>query len=131
MKRRQLLLGILLGVGLSCVVAAVLALRSADPRYELVAVSWGNHTENEELWIYQVQVAGRKEGKKGVLNVSARVCIGGGNYFHDLGLIGTASDMGDAAKRFGVIRWFPDKVTIGGEDLVEATLLRRDLQRHR
>jgi hypothetical protein len=131
MHKQQLILGIVLGVALSCVVAAGLALRSDDPRYEMVAVSWGNHTNYDELWIYQVQVAARKAGEKEVLNVSARVCIGGGDYFHDLGFMGTASDMGDAAKRFGVIRWFPDKVTIGGADTVEATLLRGELQRHR
>lgn len=131
MSKRRFIQGVAFGVGLSCVVAVVLALRSADPRYELVAVSWGNRTGSDDLWIYQVQVAARKEKKKGVLKVSARVCIGGSSYFHDLGLIGTASDMGDAAKRFGVIRWLPDKVTIGGEEIVEATLLRKDLERHR
>lgn len=130
MSKRQFINGVALGVGLSCAVAAVIALRTADPRDKLVAVSWGNRTESDYLWIYQVQVAA-EEDKKGILKVSARVCIGGGSYFHDLGVIGTASDKGDAAKRFGVIRWLPDRVTIGGEELVEATLLRKDLERHR
>jgi hypothetical protein len=97
----------------------------------MVAVSWGNHTNNANLWIYQVQVAATDSAKKGSLDVSGRVCIGGGNYFHDLGTIGTASDMGDAVRRFGVIRWLPDRVTIGGAEGVKSTLLRTELQKHR
>jgi hypothetical protein len=136
MRKLPFICGLIVGVVFSCVVAGVLMLRAAfthdsDPRYDLVAVSWGSHTNNDSLRIYQVQVAASDPTKKGSLVVSARICIGGGNYFHDLGPIGTASDMGDAAKRFGVISWQPDNLTIGGTDGVKTTLLRSELQKHR
>ena len=131
MRKRSLISGFLAGVLLCGVVALGFALNSTDPRDELVAVSWGSHTNNAQLWIYQVQVSAKESAKKGELDVSARVCIGGGSYFHDLGTIGTASNMGDAFNRFGVINWFPDSLAIGGSDGVKATLERTALQRHR
>ncbi len=140
MKKRApllygLLIGVLIGIGFSCAVAAWLAVQSAltasDPRYDLVAVSWGGHTNSESLLIYQAQVEAKPSTKKGSFDILARVCIGGGNYFHDLGNIGTASDMGDAIERFGVITWLPDKLTVGGTDGVKATLMRSELQIHR
>lgn len=134
MRKLPFIFGALAGIVLCVAVAGVLALRAAfdsrDPRYEIVAVSWGNHTDNDQLWIYQVQVSAADSAKSG-FDVSARVCLGDGNYFHDMGPIGTASDMGDATKRFGVINWLPDRVTIGGADGVKATLQRNELQRHR
>lgn len=137
MRKLPFIFGALAGIVLCSVGAAGLALRSAfldstDPRYEMVAVSWGNHTNNAKLWIYQVQVSAAGSVRKGSFDVSARVCLGGGgNYFHDIGTIGTASDMGDATKRFGVITWLPDSITIGGADGVKATLQRSELQKHR
>ena len=136
MRKLPFIFGLIVGMVFSCSIAGVLVLRSAfardsDPRYDLVAVSWGSHTDNHSLWIYQVQVAASDSAEKGSLDVSARVCIGGGNYFHDLGIIGTASDMGDAAMRFGVISWQPDSLTIGGTDGVKATLPRSELPKHR
>gem|GEM_PF-2470372 len=135
MRKLPFIFGALAGIILCGVVAVGLALRSAfdstDPRYEIVAVSWGNHTNNAELWIYQVQVSATGSSTKRSLDVSARVCLGDGNYFHDIGTIGTASDMGDATKRFGLITWLPDSITIGGADGVKATLQRSELQKHR
>jgi hypothetical protein len=92
MRKLPFICGLIVGVVFSCVFAGVHLLRAAfahdsDPRYDLVAVSWGSHTNNDSLWIYQVQVAASDPTKKGSLVVSARVCIGGGNYFHDLGPI--------------------------------------------
>lgn len=139
MSKRPLLFaflaGLLAGIVISGSVALALAVRSAvvytDPKYDLVAVSWGNRTDNRNLWIYQIQVTATNPDKNGQLDVSARVTIGGGIYSHDFGKIGTASDMGDAMRRFGVIEWQPDQVTIGGADGVKATLPRSELQKHR
>ena len=135
MRKLPFIFGALAGIILCGVVAVGLALRSAfdstDPSYEIVAVSWGHHTNNADLWIYQVQVSATGSATKRSLDVSARVCLGNGNHFHNIGTIGTASDMGDATKRFGLITWLPDSITIGGAEGVKATLQRSKLQKHR
>lgn len=105
--------------------------QETDPCFNVVAVSWGISKHNNIRSIYQVQVAASDPKNQGFLDVSARVCIGGGNYFHDLGTIGTAADMDDAVKRFGTIDWQLDRLTIGGTDGVKTTLLRSELEKHR
>ncbi len=103
----------------------------ADPAFELIAVSWGTPMDSTNLWIYQVQVTAVDPGQNGVLDVSARGCIGGSSYFHDFGLLGTAKDKGEAVRKYGEIVWESDRVTIGGEDGIKAAVRRQQLERHR
>lgn len=136
MRKLPFISGLIVGILFSLVVAGILMLCSvftsdSDPCYNVVAVSWGSNTHNSVRSIYQVQVAASDPKNQGFLDVTARVCIGGGNYFHDLGTIGIASDMDDAVKRFGTIDWQTDRLTIGGTDGIKATLLRNELQKHR
>lgn len=122
------LIGVLLSVvimGLAMIVASFRATK--DAAYDLVAVSWGAPMKQENPWIYQVQVIGDGHLPYGPTKVSARICIGDGNRFYRIGDLGTARDMGDAMRKFGHIEWLPDRITIGGEDGVKATLMRSDL----
>jgi len=130
------LLGALLGVTLSALVVGILFLRAvvtsqSDPTYELVAVSWGGRMNQDFPWIYQVQVIAADSDQDGDLDVSARICIGGGNYYQDMGGIGTVANMRDAARRYGTIKWLDDRITVGGEDGIKATLMRDQLEKHR
>lgn len=128
--------GALIGISLCGVIAVKLIHRSEsgpepDPIYPLIAISWGTPMGQDSPWTYQVQVMAKDDDKDHVLEVSARVCIGGGGYYHDMGNLGSATDKGDAVRQFGKIDWLPDRVTIGGEGGTKATLMRKNLQSHR
>lgn len=132
--------GILIGVVLSCLVGGILLFVSffdsiaedqPDPVYELVATSWGTPVGSPDLWIYQVQVMTRDQDKDGVLEVTAKACIGSSSYYHDFGTLGTAADMGEAVRRFGQINWESDTVTIGGSSGTVASVKRSQLEKYR
>jgi hypothetical protein len=96
----------------------------------VVSVSWGNQRETD-LVLYQACVLVGSSSPSGRLSVSARVNIGGSCYYHDLGEIGTATDVLDAVKRFGVIDWEPEQVVFGGSEGQKASLSRDKLELHR
>jgi hypothetical protein len=128
--------GLLIGLVLSGIVAGSLLLRSAfgnqaDPAYELVAVSWGTPGSSPDAWIYQIQVIATDDNKDGILDVSAKGCIGSSSYCHDFGRLGTASDMGQAVREFGAITWGEDAVSIGGTSGIKASVKRSQLEKHR
>ena len=130
------LFGFLIGMILCAVIAGILILRSAlgprdDPEFRLVAVSWGSPMNQTQPWVYQAQVTANNSMNHGVYEITARVCIGSSSYFQDLGVLGTAKDMGEAVRIYGQIVWLPDRVTVGGENGIKATLLRSELQKHR
>jgi hypothetical protein len=97
-----------------------------DEKFDLVAVSWGAPMNQDDPWVYQVQVIGDGQPYR-PMKVSARVCIGGSFRWLPLGDLGTAKNMGEAQRKFGTITWLSDQVTIGGEDGIKATLLRSKL----
>ena len=122
--------GLLIGLILSGIVV-LLRSEFLDPAYELVAVSWGTPTSSPNLWLYQIQVVAEDENKDGILEVSAKGCIGASSYYHDFGPLGTATDMGQAVREFGAITWGDDTVTIGGTSGVRASVKRSQLEKHR
>jgi hypothetical protein len=131
--------GMLIGLLLSALLVGIYVLRSIsdaffdiqpDPAYELVAVSWGTRMETTNLWLYQIQVIANDQNKDGILEVSAKGCIGSSSYFHDFGPLGTATSMGEAVEMFGTIKWETDEVTIGGANGVKASVKRSQLERH-
>ena len=71
--------GLLIGLVLSGIVV-LLRSEFLDPAYELVAVSWGTPTSSPDLWLYQIQVVAGDENKDGILEVSAKGCIGASSY---------------------------------------------------
>ena len=103
----------------------------SDPAYELVAVSWGTPSSSPDLWLYQIQVLAKDENKDGILEISAKGCIGSSSYYHKFGSLGTASDMGQAVREFGEITWKNDTVTIGGIRGIKASVERSQLEKHR
>jgi hypothetical protein len=130
------LLGALVGALLATSTLGVLALLNldrprADPAYRLVAVSWGTPAKQDHPWIYQVQVLASEPDMDGAVNVTARVCVGGSDHFHNMGFLGTAVNMGEASRQFGSIHWLEDRITIGGESGEQATLVRAELSKHR
>jgi hypothetical protein len=134
-SRIRILLAFLAGVAVCYVLSSVTWLLNSisgkDPHSDLVAVSWGDHSTSVSPGHYQVQVSAQGTAPSNRLEVSAKVCIGGLNHWHEIGVLGTATDMGDATKRFGTIDWQPDRVTIGGTEGIKATLMRNELERHR
>jgi hypothetical protein len=130
------LLGAFVGALLATSILGILALMNldrpkADPAYRLVAVSWGDYVKQDYRWPYQVQVIASKPDMDGVVNVTARVCIRGSDHFRNMGFLGTAANMGEASRRFGSISWLEDRVTVGGDDGLKASLLRAKLDKHR
>jgi len=130
-------LGMILGILVAMTFIGILALnrldnqRIDDPTYRLVAVSWGHSMNQSDNWLYQVQVLSTLPDVNGTVEISGRVCIGGGDYWHNMGTVGTATNMGEATKKYGSITWLDDRITIGGSEGVKASLLRSALEKHR
>ena len=131
------ILGTVLGILIAVALMGILALdhldkrRSEDPAYRLVAVSWGKTMSQSDCWPYQVQVISSAPDINGTVEISGRVCIGSSDYFHSMGTLGYATNMGDATKKFGSIVWLDDRITIGGAEGIKACLMRRDLEKGR
>lgn len=133
------LLGIVIGIMLSCAVGFMLLVAGAfvasdailDNGYSIVAVSWEAPSGHSTPLIYQARVTTSDGNRDGVLDVRSTVYIGSGIYEHDMGVIGTATNQADAVRRFGKIVWTDKELQITGIDGVQATLSRRSLESHR
>ena len=129
--------GILIGCIISALIAGILIVRDIfaekpDPTYELVAVSWGAaKADSSGRSIYQIKVIARDHDKDGILDVTAKGCIGSSSYYHDFGSLGTAANMSEATRNYGIITWEDDKVTIGGNTGIKSSVMRSQLEKHR
>lgn len=131
-KLLPLLTGVLAGVILTlCVLIIQLFLSNDDPRYDLIAVSWGSSMSGEGPWIYQIQVISDDANKDGVYEVYAKACIGSSDYYHDFGEIGTARTKKELVDNFSLITWEKGVVTIGGISGQKASIKRAQLEKHR
>jgi len=131
------ILGMILGIIVTVAFLGILAInrldevRSEDPAYRLVAVSWGHSMKSSENWLYQVQVVSSPPDANGVMEISGRVCIGRSNHYHTMGYLGTATTMGEAMNKYGSIIWHEDRITIGGAEGEKASLLRSKIEKGR
>ena len=102
---------------------------SSNREFKLVAVSWGTRI-NQPKWIYQIQVLAEDRNKDGVLEISAMAWNTSSLDGHDFGILGTASDMGNAVRDYGTITWEPDNVTIGGSSGIKTSIGRKLLGKY-
>jgi len=102
-----------------------------DVRYKIAALSWNQHSSGKGDLIYQVQVYSEYDKSSNSFDVFAKVCIGSGSYFHDLGKIGSARTRAELISSYGEIAWDDERVRIGGKAGEKATLRRAVLEKHR
>ena len=126
------MIGLIIAGLISCIlIVRDIFTEKPDPTYELVAISWGNRMNGSDRKLYQIQVISNDHNKDGVLEVTAKGCIGSSSYYHDFGVLGTASNMADAISKYGVITWEEDRVTIGGQAGIKSFVMRNQLEKHR
>ena len=99
--------------------------------HEVVAVSWGTPVSSPDQWIYQVQILTKRATDNGALEVRAHCCIGSDSYIRDFGVLGTATNMGEAVRKYGTVTWEADTLTIGGGGTSVFSIARQTLEQHR
>ena len=117
-RRWRWLWGILIGMFIVymigvCVAAFAAGMYCGKNRYtnSLIAVKYIDGKYGAGC--YGVEVTGHERGE--TVEISAKIFIYSisGGYYHDFGLIGTASSPQEARRRFGEIQWDGKGVSIG------------------
>ncbi len=127
--------GLLIGAFLTLIWSAVLEFRSTlledGPGRDIVTVSWGTPRGNTNQWIYQIQVVARDTNSDGLLEVSAFCGLDSSIYRRDFGSLGTATDFGDAVRKYGTVTWGEETLTIAGDGGPAFSIDRSKLEQHR
>jgi hypothetical protein len=127
--RWWILIGVVIGMMITCVpMGLLLALPDSNGGArahiaETITIKWSDSIEHDgpprlggmaHYGIHVYVTPRRRDADPGPYKVHAVCYIGpAGSYFDDIGVIGRASDWGEANEKFGVVRFTPAGAYIG------------------